>query len=121
PRQYGFGMFMRAVGHDQFSPWQSFNCCAKCGIGRERRVVDLMNHFEECIGLQAMLGHQSAHGGAVALVIILLHAERFLVCGAKEFRDVVTDALVHLLPEIEMMGVERVVEIEYPGFDGSEF
>jgi len=35
----------------------------------------------------------------------------------QKLRDVVADALVHLLPEIDVMRIERVVEIEYPGLD----
>ena len=38
----------------------------------------------------------------------------------QEVRDVVADALVDLLPEIEVMRIERVVEIEHPGLDAAE-
>ena len=80
-------------------------------------MIDLMHVIEEIVRLHAVLGHQPAHGGAVALVIVLLHAERLLVRDLKKARDVVADALVHLLPEIEVMGIERVVEVEHPGLD----
>src|SRR5262249_45018934 len=38
----------------------------------------------------------------------------------EEVHDVVADALVHLLPEIDVMRVEGVVEIEHPRFDVAE-
>src|SRR5262249_10914900 len=31
--------------------------------------------------------------------------------------NVVTDALIHLLPKVHMMGIKRVVEIKDPGLD----
>ena len=89
-------------------------------IGLERRMVDLVHEVEIVVGLHAVLGHQPAHGGAVALVIVLLHAEGLVVRHFQKIGDVVADALVHLLPEIEMMRIERVVEIEHPGLDVAE-
>src|SRR5262249_48390151 len=59
-------------------------------------------------------------GGAVAAIIILLNAERFLARHIEEALDVVADALVHLLPQIEVMRIERVVEIEHPRIDVGE-
>jgi hypothetical protein len=35
----------------------------------------------------------------------------------EEIRDVVADALVHLLPQVDVMRIERVVEVEHPGVD----
>jgi hypothetical protein len=67
-----------------------------------------------------VLGHQPAHGGAVALVIVLLNAEGLVVRHFQEFGDEIANALINLLPEIEVMRVERVVEIEHPGLDGAE-
>ena len=32
----------------------------------------------------------------------------------EELRDVVADALIDLLPQVEVMGIKRVVEIENP-------
>jgi len=67
-----------------------------------------------------VLGHHPAHGRAVALVIVLLHAERLVFRDLQKIRDVGADALIHLLPEIEVMRIEGVVEIEDPGFDIAE-
>ena len=83
-------------------------------------MIDLMHEIEEVVGLHAVLGHQPAHRGAVALVIVLLQPECFLVGDLEEVRDVVADALVHLLPEIDVVRIERVVEIEHPGLDVAE-
>ena len=69
-----FGMLARAVGEDELAAGEAPDRSAERGIGHERRVVDVVNEFEEIIGLQAVLGHQTAQGGAVAPVIILLHA-----------------------------------------------
>src|SRR5215813_3906505 len=80
-------------------------------------MIDLVHEIEEVVGIHSVLGHQAAHRGAVARVVIFLHPERFLVGDLEESRNVVADALVHLLPEIEVMGIERVVEIEHPGLD----
>src|SRR4029453_5301190 len=70
--------------------------------------------IEEVIRLHAMLGHQSPHRSAITLVVILLHTECFLLCDFEVARDVVANALVHLLPEVEVMRIKRVVEIENP-------
>src|SRR5262249_45965083 len=67
-----------------------------------------------------VLGHQAAHRGAVALVVILLQPEGVLPADLEIVRDVVADALVDLLPKIDMMRIERVVEIEHPGVDPVE-
>src|SRR6266581_8733426 len=109
-----------AVGQDQLSPFKLLDRGAKRGVWLERRVIDLVHEVEEVVGLHAMLGHQPTHRGAVALVIVLLQQERIVVADLEELGDVVADALVDLLPEIDMMRIERVVEIEHPGFDLGE-
>src|SRR5665213_466395 len=83
-------------------------------------MIDLMYEFEIVIRLHPVLGHQTAHGGAVALVIILLYAERLVLRHLQKIRNVGADAVVHLLPEIEVVWVERVVEIENPSLDMAE-
>ncbi len=90
---------------------------AELGVRRQRRVIDLMHDFEELVGLEPVLLHQAAHGGAVAAVIILLQPERLVAADLEKVDDVVADALIDLLPEIEVMRIERVVEIEHPGLD----
>ena len=72
------------------------------------------------VRVHAVLGHQPAHRGAVALVIVLLHPERLVLADLEEVRDEGADAVVDLLPEIEVMRIERVVEIEHPGLDMGE-
>src|SRR5215207_1351115 len=80
-------------------------------------MVDLVHKLEEIIRFHAMLGHQSTHRGAVTFVVILLQPECLLVSDREETGDIVADALVDLLPQIDMMWIERVVQIEYPGLD----
>ena len=83
-------------------------------------MVDLVHEVEEVVGLHPMHGHQAAHRSSVALVIVLLQVEGLLMRDLEEARDVVADALVHLLPEVEVVRIERVVEIEHPGLDVTE-
>ena len=83
-------------------------------------MVDLVHEIQEVVGLHAVFGHQPAHRGAVAAVIVLLQPERLVMGDVEIFRDVVADAIVDLLPEIEVMRIQRVVEIEHPGVDMGE-
>src|SRR5579871_4877138 len=76
-----------------------------------------MHEVEKIVGLHAVLSHQPAHRGAVAPVVVLLQPKGFAVRNLEVVRDVVPNALVHLLPEVEVVGIERVVEIEDPGLD----
>jgi hypothetical protein len=61
-------------------------------------VVDLMDEIEEVIGLHAVFGHQPAHRGAIAFVVIFLQAKCLLGSDLEIARDVVANALVDLLP-----------------------
>ena len=83
-------------------------------------MIDLMYELQIVVRLQAMLGHQPAHGSAIALVIVLLDAEGLLVRHFQEIGDKGTDTVVDLLPEIQVMRIERVVEVEHPRFDATE-
>ena len=83
-------------------------------------MIDVVDHLEKFVGIEPVLLHQAAQARAVAPIEILLHPKRFVVGQLKEVGDVVADALVDLLPKIEVMRVERVVEIEHPGLDGVE-
>src|SRR5262245_9799359 len=110
-------MLAGAVGEDELAAAEFFQCGAERRVWLERGVIDLVHEFEKIVGPHPVLGHQPTHRRAVAPVVILLHAERLLVRDVEKTRDVVADALVHLLPQIEVMRVERVVEIEHPGLD----
>jgi hypothetical protein len=52
--------------------------------------------------------------------MILLQPKRLVVRDLEEIDDVITNANVDLLPQIEMMRIKGVVEIEDPGLDGPE-
>ena len=58
--------------------------------------------------------------GAVAAVIILLDRACFLRRDLQAVADELADPRVDLLPQIDVMRVERVVEIEHPGVDPGE-
>src|SRR5258708_27086222 len=83
-------------------------------------MIDLVDEIEKIVGIHPVLAHPSPHGGAVAPVEILLLAEGIVIGGVEEFGDVVADALVDLLPEVEVVRIERVIEIEHPGIDVSK-
>src|SRR6266566_3547163 len=46
-----------------------------------------------------------------------LDPERLLGTDLEKIRDEIPDAGIDLLPQIQVMRVERVVEIEHPGLD----
>src|SRR5262249_25245731 len=83
-------------------------------------MIDLVDEIEEVVGFHAVLGHEPPHRSAVTLVVVFLYAERLLVGDLEVAGDVVANALVHLLPEVEVMRIKRVVEIENPGFHMAE-
>ena len=120
PRDDCIGMFPRAVGENEFAAGQFFQRGAERRIGLDRRMVDLMHDLEIFVGLHIVLDHQPAHRRAVALVIILLDFERLVLRHAEKIRDVAADLVVDLPPQPDVMRIERVVEIEHPGFDMGE-
>src|SRR5947207_10976636 len=87
---------------------------------RQGRMINLVHEIEKVVGFHAVLGHQPPHRGAVTPVVILLQAESLFLRDLKVSRDVVANALVHLLPQVEVMRIERVVEVEDPGLHMSE-
>jgi len=66
-------------GEDELAAVQGRRRLRPAPVRLERRMIDLMHEIEEIAGLHAVLGHQPAHRGAVALVIVLLYPERLLV------------------------------------------
>ena len=120
PREHRAGVIGRAIREDQLAPRQFCDCSPHRGIRLQRRVIDLVDVSEIIIRMHAMLGHHAAHGGAVAPVIILLDAARFLGGYAEKARDELTDPRIDLLPQIDVMRIQRVVEVEHPGVDVAE-
>ena len=57
-------------------------------------MVDLVDKIEEVIRLHPVQGHQTAHRGAVALVIVLLNAECLLVGDVEIARDVLANPVM---------------------------
>ena len=70
------------------------------GLGSSGEWSICVHVFEIVVRLHAVLGHQAAHRRAVALVVVLLQAERLVVRHLEEVGDEVADALVDLLPQI---------------------
>src|SRR5262249_32908792 len=51
---------------------------------------------------------------------VLLQAEGVVAADLEELGDIGADALVDLVPQVEVVRVERVVEVEHPGVDVGE-
>src|SRR5580704_2773577 len=113
-------MLAGTVGQDELAAGELRDRRAERRVRRQRRVIDLMHHLQKFVRLQAVLRHQPAHGGAIALVIILLQPERLVVGDLQKIDDVVADAHVDLLPQVQVMRIKRVVEVEDPGLDVGE-
>ena len=120
PLQHLAGMIGRAVGQDQLAARQPFDRRTHRRIGLERRVIDLMDVSEIVVGGDAVFGHHAAHAGAEALVVVLLDAPGFDRVDLEELADVFADPGIDLLPEVDVMRIERVVQIEHPGVDVAE-
>jgi hypothetical protein len=89
-------------------------------IRLEGGMIDLMHILQKVVGVQAMLRHHPAHGGAIAAIIVFLDFESLRLRNFEIVGHEIADAHVHLLPEIDVVRIECVVEIEYPCLDMSE-
>src|SRR5947209_15229943 len=83
-------------------------------------MVDLVHVSKVVVGARAMQAHHAAHAGAVAAVIVLLDPPRLAGINLQIVCDVFADPLVDLLPQIDVMRIQRVVEVEHPGVDMAE-
>src|SRR5262249_33395947 len=119
-RQQRVCVSARAVGQNQLASGQALDRRSQRRVWSKRRMIDLVDEIEEVVGFHAVLGHEPPHRSAVTLVVVFLYAERLLVGDLEVAGDVVANALVHLLPEVEMMRIKRVIEIENPGFHMAE-
>ena len=120
PRQHRAGMVGRAVGQDQLAAGKFCDRSPHRGVRLQRRVIDLVHVGQIIVGMHAMLGHHAAHAGAVAAVIILLDHAGFFRGDFQVSADELADPGVDLLPQIDVMRVQGVVEIEHPGVDMRE-
>lgn len=114
------GMGAGAVGEDQLAAGKFSDRSAHRRIWLQRRVVNLMDVFEKVVGLEAVLGHHAAHGGAVTAVIVFLNPEGLVLRDIQILRDEIANAHVDLLPQVDVMRIERVVEVEHPCLDMGE-
>src|SRR3954469_4557571 len=83
-------------------------------------MIDLVDVGQIIVRVDAMLGHHAAHAGAVAAVVVLLDPAGFFRGDFQERADELADPRVDLLPQIDVVRVQRVVEIEHPGVDMRE-
>src|SRR5258708_34941066 len=83
-------------------------------------MVDGVDESQIFVGADAVLGHHAAHRRAVALIVFLLDAMGLVARHAEELRDIVADAGIDLLPQVDLARVQRVVEVEHPGVDMAE-
>ena len=61
-----------------FRPGSRAIAAASARVGLDRRMVDVVDIFEEIVRRDAVLLHQAAQRRAVAPVVVLLDALRFL-------------------------------------------
>src|SRR3954465_616293 len=104
----------RTVGQDQLAPGELGDRGPHRGVRLKWRMVDLMHIGEIIVGMYAMFGHHPAHRGAIAKVVVFLDPAGFLGCYAKKCADELADPCINLVPEIDVMRVQRVVEVEHP-------
>jgi hypothetical protein len=67
-----------------------------------------------------VLLHQAAQRRAIAPVVIFLQAKRLVMADMEKIDNVIADSRVDLLPQIEVMRIKRIVEVEHPGLDRAE-
>ena len=120
PLHHLVGVLAGAVGQDQLAAPELLDRGPERRVGLERRMVDRMHELQEIVRMQSVLRHQPAQRGAIAPVIILLHPERLLGADLEKIADEIPDSCIDLLPQIQVMWVQRVVEIEHPGLDPSK-
>ena len=111
------GVMPRAVGQDEFAATQFGDGGAERRVGLKRRAIDLVHDVEELVGLEIMFLHQAAQRRTVATVVIFLQPKCLVMRDFEKTDDVIADAPVDLLPEVKVMRIKRVVEIEHPGVD----
>jgi hypothetical protein len=73
-----------------------------------------MRLFEEVRRIDGVMDHQALQRRAMIEIILLLQGARVLTRQAEQGRDVSRHVLVDLGEEIDMMRVQRVVEVEDP-------
>src|SRR5215207_6662997 len=104
----------RTRGEDELSPGQGSQRGAPHRVRRQARMVDVMGKIEEGFGRNALVDHEAAQRRPVALVVVLLNSARSQAIDTEMVRDPGRDPIVDLLPEIGVMRIKRVVEIEDP-------
>src|SRR3954471_3727614 len=76
-----------------------------------------MHVGEEIVGARAVQAHHASHAGAEPAIVILLNTPRFLGRHLQIAGNIFADPPVDLLPQIDVMRIQRVIEIEHPGVD----
>src|SRR5215207_2093159 len=83
-------------------------------------MIHVMDEGEELVDVHATLQHQPAQGRAVVAVETSLQALRLSLAYIEQAAEIGADAPVHLAEEVDLARIERVVEVEDPGFDVAE-
>ena len=86
-------------------------------IGPERRHIDVVDIFQERIGIEPVLVHQPAQCGAVIEEILPPALRRLLTVEAEIIGDIGGHALGDMAEKAGIRRIERVVEIEDPSLD----
>src|SRR5436189_4786354 len=80
-------------------------------------MIDLMHIGEKVVSVHAVFAHHAAHGGAITPVIVLLDPTGFLCGHPEEGADELANSRIDLMPKIDVMRIQRVVEVEHPCVD----
>ena len=111
----------RAVGENQSAAGQARQLQRQLRVGAQPRAVDVMGEGEEVRRFGRAFVDEPAQRRAMALIVIMLQLARREPVKAAQAHQVQRDALVDLRPQPAVGGIKRVVEIEHPGRDMTEF
>src|SRR5882724_972097 len=120
PLQHLVGVIGRADGQNQLASGKPCDRRTHRRIRLQRRMIDLVHIGEIVVGTHAVFGHHAAHAGAVAAIVVLLNPARLIGWYFEISTDELADPLVDLLPQVDVMRIKRVVEVEHPGIDVGE-
>src|SRR5829696_6267110 len=117
PIEHALRVIACAVGEHELAPRQGFQGQRQLRGSRNRRVIDVVHEFEECLGRDAMHRHQTAQCCAVLMEKPLLDALRLCPVDLEQRADKLCHPLIDLTEQPAGRRIERVIEIEHPCLD----
>ena len=105
-----------AVGEDDLATGEARESGIEIRIRLHPCHVDRVDEFEKVGRVDPVHGHQAQERGAVIAEVRLLHPAGLRLLDAKQRGNEQAHPPVHLIEEVAGGRIERVVEIEDPGF-----